>query len=396
MHRNGAIDVLRGVSILLVLLHHFALPFRLPLGPSAIGELLGRRLVSLISYSGYAAVYAFFVISGFLIARRALERYGSLRAVDWRGFYLQRASRILPLLLALMLVLSVLHWAGVPGFVIDRPGQSLGGAWFSALGLHLNWYEGRTGWLPGNWDVLWSLSIEELFYLAFPIVCVLLPRPLLMVALAALVVSLPWTRGLLDGQEIWQEKAYLPAMSAIALGVLCAQLAQVWRPSISFARSLVLLGAIGFIGALLCGSELWRGLGHGSILFIAASVGTLLLGCYWSQAAAPRGFNWLARMGQLSYELYLTHMFVVLGLVGAWRATFGPEQTWNFLAYPIGVILCVLLAALVERSFSKPIERCLRGRFDAAGAQGQDLSDSRETVVASPGLVRARTRARCT
>ena len=35
--RNGAIDVLRGVAIVLVILHHFALPFRLPLGASAIG-----------------------------------------------------------------------------------------------------------------------------------------------------------------------------------------------------------------------------------------------------------------------------------------------------------------------------------------------------------------------
>ena len=103
-----------------------------------------------------------------------------------------------------MLVLSVLHWAGVPGFVIDKPGQSLAGAWFSALGLHLNWYEGRTGRLPGNWDVLWSLSIEELFYLAFPLLYLLLPRPWLMFSLAALVLSLPWTRGALDGQEIWR------------------------------------------------------------------------------------------------------------------------------------------------------------------------------------------------
>ncbi len=363
--RNGAIDVLRGVSILLVILHHFALPFRLPLGPSAVGEVLGRRVVGLLSYSGYAAVYAFFVISGFLIARRALERYGNLRAIDRRSFYVQRASRILPLLLALMLVLSVLHWAGVPGFVIDKPGQSLGGAWFSALGLHLNWYEGRTGWLPGNWDVLWSLSIEEMFYLAFPVVCVLLPRPLLILALAALAISLPWTRGLLDGQEIWQEKAYLPAMSAIALGVLCAQLAHAWRPSLPFARSLIWLGAVSFTAALLCGGELWRATRHASILFIAASIGLLLLGCHWSQARAPRGLHWLARMGQLSYELYLTHMFVVLGLVAAWRAAFGAEHTTNYLAYPLGVVLCVLLATLVERGFSKPLERRLRKRFDA-------------------------------
>jgi len=361
--RNGAIDVLRGLSILLVMLHHLALPFRLPLGPSAIGEALGRRLVSALSYNGYAAVYIFFVISGFLIAKRTLEAYGTLGAVDLRSFYVRRASRILPLLLALLLMLVTLHLLGVPGFVIDKPGQSLGGALLSALGLYLNWYEGQTTWLPANWDVLWSLSIEELFYLAFPLVCWLLPRRWLLLTLAALVVSLPWTRGLLDHNEIWQEKAYLPAMSAIALGVLTACVLLAVRPSRQFARSLFALGLLGLVAALICGGELWRELRHASLLFIAASAAMLLLGIEWARLGAPRGLNWLAGMGRLSYELYLTHMFVVLAVVAAYRHLFENQLTWGFLAYPPAIAGCVLLAAWIERCYCKPCERALRARF---------------------------------
>ena len=364
--RNGGIDVLRGLSILLVILHHLALPFRIPLGPSLIGESLGRRWISLIGFSGYAAVYTFFVISGFLIARRTLQQYGGLGAIDLRRFYVQRASRILPLLLALLVVLSLLHWAAVPGFVIRQPDQSLGGAWFAALGLHLNWYEGQTGWLPGNWDVIWSLSIEELFYLLFPLACWCLPRPLLVLALVVLMASLPWTRALLDGQEIWQEKAYLPAMSAIAMGVLAALLTRLRSPSRGFARTLLILGGLALFAALFCGGELWRVTGHASLLFIAASASAILLGCHWLSAGAPRGLGWLARMGRLSYELYLTHMFVVLAVVAVWRAWIGERQDWNFVAYVPAVVLCVLLASVIERHYSKPIERRLRRRFAGA------------------------------
>ncbi len=360
--RNSAIDVLRGLSILLVILHHLALPFRLPLGPSAIGELLGRRLVNALSYNGYTAVYVFFVISGFLIAKRSIERYGEFGAIDLRSFYVQRASRILPLLLALLAVLVVLHLLAVPGYVIDKPGQSLGGALLSALGLYLNWYEGQTTWLPASWDVLWSLSIEELFYLLFPLLCWALPRPLLLLALAALVVSLPWTRGLLDDNEIWQEKAYLPAMSAIALGVLTASVLHAATPSRNFARCLCALGLIGLSASLFCGGELWRELRHGSMLFIAGSAALLLLGCEWASLSAPRALIWLARMGRLSYELYLTHMFVVLAVVAAYQRVFDENLDWGFLAYPPAIVGCVLLAAWLDRSYCKPCERWLRAR----------------------------------
>lgn len=294
-----------------------------------------------------------------------ISRYGRLVAIDARRFYAQRAARILPLLLTLLFVLSLLHLAGVPGFVIDKPSQSLGGALFSALGLHLNWYEGRTGWLPGNWDVLWSLSIEEVFYLAFPLACLWLPRPLQRLALAALVVSLPWTRAALDGMDIWQEKAYLPAFSAIALGVLAAELRQQARPSRAFARCLLALGAATLAAAMLCTQELWRATGHASLLVIAAANATILLGCAWSEAGAPPKLRWLARMGRLSYELYLTHMFVDLGTVALWRAWLGPGHALNPWAYTLAIIGCVLLAMAIERHFSSPMDRWLRARLSA-------------------------------
>ena len=79
----------------------------------------------------------------------------------------------------------------------DRPdGHRSGRALLAVFGLHLNWYEGVTGYLPGNWDVLWSLSIEEVFYLGFPLLCLALRREALLgTVLVLLMLSLPMAAG---------------------------------------------------------------------------------------------------------------------------------------------------------------------------------------------------------
>ena len=55
------------------------------------------------------------------------------------------------------------------------------------------------------------------------------------------------------GNELWLEKDYLPGMSAIAIGVLTAMLAHVWKPSENFGSSLAVLGGVGLMGVIFFG-----------------------------------------------------------------------------------------------------------------------------------------------
>jgi len=187
----------------------------------------------------------FFVVSGFLITSLSLRRWGSLDRVPIAPFYRLRAARILPCLLLLLAVLSVLHLAEVPGFTIPPERASLGRALLAGIGFHVNWLEGHRGYLPANWDVLWSLSIEETFYVLFPLVCLALRRERSMLwPLLALIVIGPFNRVALAGQQPWDDYHWLSGMDGIAFGCLAAWVCVRRPPGLTALRAVALLGEL--------------------------------------------------------------------------------------------------------------------------------------------------------
>ena len=358
--RNPGIDLLRGLSIALVVVHHTAI--RIPLDKSALADALPAWLLDGLQWNGFEAVFLFFVISGFLITSNSLARWGSLAALDARAFYTRRAARIVPCLAILVAVLSALCLAGAPHYTMEHPGQTLGGVVLAAFGLHLNVYQARHGWLPAGWGVLWSLSIEEVFYLAFPLVCLLLRRWWLLVPpLAVLALSIPVVRANIHHDPIWAEENYLQGMAGIATGVLAALLAHRWptgRPST--ARWTLALGVVGLVAVFFCGSALYRTLRFGEMLVLTGSAAALVIASRWraaTLAAAPwRAFGWLRSAGRLSYEIYLTHMFVIWLVVDRFDAA-GADARSGAACYLPVLAGSWALGWLVARFISVPLER---------------------------------------
>ena len=370
--RNPGIDLLRGLSILLVVIHHTAI--RVPLDKGVLADWLPLRVLEGVQYNGFEAVFLFFVISGFLITSNSLARWGALATIDVWAFYTRRAARILPALCLLVAVLSALALAGAPHYVTEQPQQTLGGMVGAALGLTVNVYQARTGWLPAGWGVLWSLSIEELFYLAFPLVCLALRRAWLLVpALSALALSIPFVRAGIHHDPIWAEENTVQGMAAIAAGVLAALLVRRW-PSVraSTRRWTTALGALGLVAVWFAGAELWRTLHYGYLLVLTGSAAALVIAAHWRAVAdvarAWRAFTWLRSFGRLSYEIYLTHMFVVWFVVDRFDAA-GGDLRWGVLCYPPVLAGTWALGWLVGRFVSTPMEqRLLHARASRTSA----------------------------
>lgn len=381
--RDPGIDLLRGLAIVMVVVHHAAL--RLPLDKGVLADWLPAWFLDGLQYNGFESVFVFFVISGFLITSNSLTRWGTLAAIDAKAFWRRRAARILPCLVILVALLCGLAAAGARHYALEHPGQSLPRAALAALGLHVNVYEARTGYLPAGWDVLWSLGIEEAFYLAFPVACLLLGRTRVLVpALLLLALSIPVVRAGIHGNPIWSQTNYVQGMAGIATGVLAALLVRRWpaMPA-STVRWTTALGVVGLLAVWFAGIWLWRSLRYGEVLVLTFSAATLVVAARWRAAvdAAPpsRAFGWLRSFGRLSYEVYLTHMFVVWWVVDGFAAM-GGDPRWAVMCYPPLLAAAWLLGWGVARGVSGPLERRLLRTGASRASAGVGASASRPST----------------
>ena len=210
MQRLGAIpalDGLRGVAILLVLVSH-------------AGHLRG---------GGMVGVYLFFALSGFLITGLLLTEH-ECGVIHLRGFYRRRALRLLPALTLLLVVFGV---------VAARAGEWVDGLVTLALGLSYSMNIAIVaGYDPGGFVHLWSLALEEQFYLVWPPLLVLLlvkrSPAVIGAGLAVAAVGFAVWRGYLEasgvtGPRLW----WSPDTNAVPLlAGCCAAFAYTYLPKV--------------------------------------------------------------------------------------------------------------------------------------------------------------------
>jgi peptidoglycan/LPS O-acetylase OafA/YrhL len=317
MHRQRALDGLRGCAILWVLAYHLV---ALPAKPAAYSGMAG--VMAFASY-GWIGVNLFFVLSGYLITQ-GLFLHERDRAY-FANFWVRRAFRIVPayaLLLVSFVAAKALWPSAQPG--ADGLFNSVIPFW-SYLVFTQNMYMASLGYLGNDWlRVLWSLAVEVQFYLFISVALFLIPRRQAAWWLSSLVVASVLFRYLCyfnlkdpDASLV----VLLPSrLDGFLLGGLLAIVprdgrvgSRLRRPAASIA---FLLLSVAFLGTLFSGR--FGSATHDLIplYYSAMSVGCAAL---LDLCAAPfRPVQWLmergplVEAGRLSYFIYLFHMPIAL------------------------------------------------------------------------------------
>jgi peptidoglycan/LPS O-acetylase OafA/YrhL len=366
--RWGGLDGLRAVAVIAVVWYHFR--------PSALsGGLLG--------------VDVFFVISGYLITRMITTEFYSAGRIDRLGFYRRRARRLFPALAVLLVAVSVaaLVWR-------DQLATVRAGVFFSAI-FGANWWlaldhqsyfvaAGR----PSMLQHLWSLGIEEQFYLIWPLLAVAILKratrdtpdslsdrdyvkrgvvPLAIVAgsLALISTGLMWV--LADVKDV----PYGDASSlyygtethcmGLLLGAALGALAVIPRApgwwSKNYARTLEAVGILAFIGVLLCLMDFTQSSYHlfrGGFLLVSFLVCVVIAASTQPHSRIGLTLDWapLRWVGVRSYSIYLWH-WPIADVSRPGIDTTMP--TW--LDQLIRISLTIVLADLSYRLVETPMRR---------------------------------------
>lgn len=361
--RNVGIDFLRGLAILSVILLHINI--RIPFDKSSIGQLFPQSVINIFFKSGYYGVIVFFVISGFIITSSSIKRWGSLKNIQAGSFYLTRFSRIAPCLFALLIILSILNFLAIPDFTIET--TSLGNALFAAFTFQINLLEAKTGYLPGPWDILWSLSVEEIFYLFFPLLCISVRNKFIFLSILITFIILgPFARTVFTNNEIWSDHSYLSCMDGIAIGCLAAIFSNKLILSRTQTKLFLFIGVLLFLLVFVFRKQVYQlGLTEIGLNVTLLEVGTAFILLAFQKLSSKNvryrfiSTKPIAWLGKYSYEIYLTHMFIVLPASKMFY--YWHHSAFTIEIYYIAIILTsVLTGYLIAKYYSEPLNKNMR------------------------------------
>ncbi len=357
-NRNVGIDLLRAIAILSVVGLHW-IDSRWPAPPSSwFGDVFAR----MVGHGTYG-VTLFFVLSGFLITRMTMVREPDLFNLSARDFYIRRIARIQPLYLmvvalgVLILILGDPASAALRFCFHDSTAVFTADFWISLLTFTFNWDRILHGNFWGvHWDVMWSLAVEEQFYLAFPLLLIWAgTKRRLAWSLGAVIALGILVRVLVDalGLSFFAKVTNsFVCFDTLALGVLLAVFGDRLPRGRAVSLACLLIGTAAVLWAFYRGGVAW--------LIVGGAV--FLHGARYAPPLTHRAWRLIARFGQLSYGIYLLHatvLYVAAPLVTGMGVLSG---------FAVIALLVLLLAEACYRLYEAPMNAWIRASWIESGS----------------------------
>lgn len=365
------LDALRAIAFLMVFLQHAFYNTFASLGEDTY---LGQKLVSFFFLQGGTGVQIFFVLSGFLITYLMLEEDQLTGKFNVRKFYLRRVLRIWPLYYLVVffgftIFPSLKEWVGASANECARAIY-----YYLFLANFELIHIAKT--CPGQdamvQNIVWSVSIEEQFYLVWPLLYFLIPRSYkwIMFLLVLIVCILyRWKHE----ENIYSENYFhtFAVMGDLAIGGFGAYLVHRFTDVKAFIGRIrqghfillhLLLGLL-----LMFSSEVGTFLQAGIFMRLIMDVCWLfLILAYCFRAASRDGgtrLPCLHRLGIISYGLYMLHPVGILIADYSFRKLLGPETfTLGITEGLFAFALTVIISQFSFRYFETPFLR-LKSRF---------------------------------
>jgi peptidoglycan/LPS O-acetylase OafA/YrhL len=360
------LDNLRAFAIIMVLLFHYSGWFKHPSWFPNIFEF------------GWIGVDLFFVLSGFLISSQLFVQIKKEGTFSMRDFFIKRFFRIIPVYYFVVAIYFLF-----PFFSNDfGAGQQLPPLWkFLTFTQNFNADFANTG----SFSQVWSLCVEEHFYLILPFTLLLflkigkLKKAYLLLIILFLAgflirmfcyhnVYLPAINGTAN-QAIWLSTIYFPTycrLDGLLIGVAIAALYN-YLPSLflklsNYANTIIAVGILIVIVAYFPSRYQYNFV---NTIFgfptICLGFGLLVLGSIMPNS---RLYQWksklLSKIAQISYALYLIHMAVIL-TAQTILFDLGVVKNSN-LTFLFSMIFCFFFATIIHYSIEKPFLK-IRGRF---------------------------------
>ena len=354
------LDVLRFLAFLAVFLHHAlpreaALYVKNGLPPAASQFILAAK------EAGAYGVDLFFVLSAYLITELLLREHAQRGSFSISAFYARRALRIWPLYFA-FLALTI--------FVVPTilPLDQFGTIYIVSFLLFFgNWASAANGLPFSVASPLWSVSVEEQFYLMWPpLLRIVGIERIKQLAIGMLVIAVS-TRVVLAGYAVEHPAVWcntIARLDSIALGAILAVALRGRAPQIKTVLRVLLAGAA--VATFLLVAKFLHQDGPTSVItYTATALASVMLLLAVLQTDAQfltrPAFSWLVYLGRISYGLYVVHLLALALVPKILIVNLGIPVNYE-LRVVLSFALTVLLAAVSYRWLEQPFLR-LKKRF---------------------------------